>query len=53
MVMNTDVQMRPQAHQVDIAGWFGRYGAILSLVLLLVVFSALEPRVFPTFAKEA
>src|SRR5271163_5054993 len=51
MVMNTDVQMRPQAHQIDIAGWFGRYGTILSLVLLLVVFSALEPRVFPTFAN--
>ena len=51
MVMNTDVQIRPQAHQIDIAGWFGRYGTILSLVLLLVVFSALEPRVFPTFAN--
>jgi ribose transport system permease protein len=51
MSMNTDVQMRPQVRQFDIAGWFGRYGTILSLVLLLVVFSALEPRVFPTFAN--
>ena len=50
MVMNTDVQIRPQAHQIDIAGWFGRYGTILSLVLLLVVFCA-QPRVFPTFAN--
>jgi ribose transport system permease protein len=51
MVMNIDAQMRPQARPFDIAGWFGRYGTILSLVLLLVVFSALEPRVFPTFAN--
>jgi len=43
--------MRPQARQFDIARWFGRYGAILSLVLLLVISSALEPRVFPIFAN--
>jgi ribose transport system permease protein len=32
----------------DAAAWFARYGTILSLLALLVVFSAARPEVFPT-----
>ena len=36
------------ASRFDAAAWFARYGTILSLLALLVVFSAARPDVFPT-----
>jgi ribose transport system permease protein len=36
------------ATRFDVAAWFARYGTILSLLALLVVFSAARPEVFPT-----
>jgi ribose transport system permease protein len=39
--------MRPAA-RFDAAAWFARYGTIVSLVALLVIFSLARPEVFPT-----
>jgi ribose transport system permease protein len=36
------------ASRFDIAAWFARYGTIVSLIALLVVFSVARPDVFPT-----
>jgi ribose transport system permease protein len=48
MATNTDIHIRPRARQFDMALWFGHYGTIVSLILLILVFSALQPTVFPT-----
>ena len=36
------------ASRFDVAAWFARYGTIVSLIALLVVFSVARPDVFPT-----
>lgn len=47
MNANSSVTIRPAA-RFDAAVWFARYGTIVSLVALLVIFSLARPEVFPT-----
>lgn len=47
MNANSSVTVRPDS-RFDAAVWFARYGTIVSLVALLVIFSLARPEVFPT-----
>jgi len=47
MNANSGVTARP-ATRFDAAAWFARYGTIVSLLALLIIFSLARPEVFPT-----
>jgi len=47
MNANSGLTARPTA-RFDAAAWFARYGTIVSLLALLIIFSLARPEVFPT-----
>ena len=51
MAMSTNIRIQGRSSQFDPAVWLGRYGTIVSLIILTMVFSALRPRVFPTIGN--
>jgi ribose transport system permease protein len=48
MNASSSAHTAPTASGFDAAAWFARYGTILSLAALLIVFSLARPEVFPT-----
>jgi ribose transport system permease protein len=48
MNANSRAQTTPTASSFDAAAWLARYGTIVSLAALLIVFSLARPEVFPT-----